>query len=105
MNTDLKLMPRATNLRSRPESPESYLARLEQEALNHRAMNHPWIDAIENGRFADTRSAIRDFALQYAGYSAWFPNYLTAVISRLERDDHKELLGHNLEEEQGHRHR
>ncbi len=44
---------------------------------------------------------LRDFAVQYPGYCAHFPRYLTMVISKLESPDHRMTLMQNLIEESG----
>ena len=50
------------------------------EALNHRAINHPYLLALKNGEFSNNKEILKDFAAQYGAYSSWFPRYLTAVI-------------------------
>lgn len=74
---------------------------IQEEALRHPALRHPWLQRIRDGKFADMSGVLRNYARHYYGYSAWFPRYLRAVISRLQDPDHRELLTHNLEEEQG----
>ena len=75
-----------------------------EEALNHRAINHPYLVALKNGEFQNNKEILKDFAAQYGAYSAWFPRYLTAVISKLENPIHREHLLDNLSEESGHLH-
>jgi pyrroloquinoline quinone (PQQ) biosynthesis protein C len=77
---------------------------LVSEALNHRAVNHPYLKALANGDFENMEAVLKDFASQYGFYSAWFPRYLTAVISRLENPDFRNHLLDNLSEESGHLH-
>ena len=72
-----------------------------KEALAHRAINHPYLNALENGDFPNPKMAIIDFAEQYLGYSAWFPRYLTAAISKLDNPQHRLHLIENLAEESG----
>ena len=79
---------------------ESMLA----EALEHRAINHPYLKALQNGEFNNTTEIYKDFAQQYGAYSNWFPRYLTAVISKLESAEHRDHLLENLSEESGHLH-
>lgn len=74
------------------------------EALNHRAINHPYLMALKNGEFKNMDAVLKDFALQYGAYSSWFPRYLTGVISKLESPEHREHLLDNLAEESGHLH-
>ncbi|MFM7634287.1 MAG: iron-containing redox enzyme family protein [Cyanobacteriota bacterium] len=74
---------------------------LAEEARHHRAVLHPYLLALSTGQLPDLRSALADFAQHYYGYSAHFPRYLTALISRLERPDHRAALLENLIEESG----
>jgi len=74
---------------------------LAAEALAHRAVNHPYLQALASGGLPDTTAALADFARHYYGYSAHFPRYLTALISKLERPDHRAALLENLTEESG----
>ncbi|MFN9692962.1 MAG: iron-containing redox enzyme family protein [Synechococcaceae cyanobacterium] len=68
----------------------------------HRAVRHPYLAALADGSLPDPAAALADFAHQYLGYSAHFPRYLTALISRLENPAHRQLLLANLTEESGH---
>lgn len=74
---------------------------LAREALEHRAVNHPYLAALASGDLPNTQAALADFAQHYYGYSAHFPRYLTALISKLERPDHRAALLENLTEESG----
>lgn len=74
---------------------------LAQEALQHRAVNHPYLQALSRGDLPNTGAALADFAQHYYGYSAHFPRYLTALISKLDRADHRKALLENLTEESG----
>jgi hypothetical protein len=71
------------------------------QALQHQAVQHPYLRALACGELPDLRWALRDFARQYYAYSAHFPRYLTAVISKLERPAHRLALLENLTEESG----
>jgi len=64
-------------------------------------VRHPFLQALAEGDLPDGRSALVDFARHYYGYSAHFPRYLSALISRLERADHRTALLENLTEESG----
>jgi len=70
-------------------------------ALQHRAVRHPYLEALAKGSLPDPRFALEDFARHYYGYSAHFPRYLTALISRLEDPAHRRALLENLTEESG----
>jgi pyrroloquinoline quinone (PQQ) biosynthesis protein C len=81
---------RVTNLREEPSNGRmlattaaSYVKELAEWSLTHRAVRHPYLNALENGTLPDTRWALADFAHHYYGYASHFPCYLTAVISRL----------------------
>ncbi|MEB3156462.1 MAG: iron-containing redox enzyme family protein [Cyanobacteriota bacterium] len=71
-------------------------------ALRHRAVRHPYLFALAEGTLPNPAGALADFARHYQGYSAHFPRFLTAVISRLENPAHREGLLANLREESGH---
>jgi pyrroloquinoline quinone (PQQ) biosynthesis protein C len=81
-----------------------FLASLLEEAMNHRAVHHPYLRGIASGSFANMPAVMRDFAGQYGFYSAWFPRYLTGVISKMENADHRSHLLDNLAEESGYLH-
>ena len=87
---------------SEPDSTIDWVGALEREALQHRAVRHPYLEALANGTLPDGRWALIDFARNYHGYSIAFPRYLTTVISRLEDADAREMLLDNLNEESGH---
>ena len=82
-------------------SPTQWVDDLAQEALQHRAVNHPYLNAMATGAFPSLHGALADFAKNYYGYSAHFPRYLTALISRLDNPDHRKSLLENLMEESG----
>lgn len=83
------------------ETAEAFVVRLSSEALRHRAVHHPYLQALADGTLPDTRWALADFARQYYAYSSHFPRYLTTVISRLEKAEHRRALLENLTEESG----
>jgi NAD-dependent dihydropyrimidine dehydrogenase PreA subunit len=72
------------------------MEQLISEAQNHRAVNHPYLQAIGNGSFRHMDLILKDFAGQYGFYSEWFPRYLTAVISKLDNSEHRRHLLDNL---------
>lgn len=78
-----------------------YVDSLVQEALQHPAVHHPYLHDLAAGRLPNLRQALHDFAQQYYGYSAHFPRFLTALISRLEQPAHRAALVANLTEESG----
>lgn len=75
-----------------------------KEALQHRAVIHPYLHKLKNGEFHDMQAALKDFATEYSFYSAWFPKFLNAVISKLENEEHRLALLENLSEESGNLH-
>ena len=80
---------------------EQFVLQLAEEALQNRAVRHPYLQAISSSSLPNMRWALADFARQYYGYSAHFPRYLTTVISRLENASHRQSLFENLTEESG----
>ncbi|MEQ1570336.1 MAG: iron-containing redox enzyme family protein [Myxococcota bacterium] len=87
--------------RSPDDTARGYVVRLGQEALRHRAVTHPYLQALGDGALPDLRWALADFAQHYYGYSRHFPRYLTTVMSRLEHPAHRRALLDNLTEESG----
>jgi pyrroloquinoline quinone (PQQ) biosynthesis protein C len=95
---------RESRLSSEPslaDSAPAFVTNLAEESLRHRAVRHPYLQALADGTLPDTRWALADFARQYYGYSSHFPRYLTTVISRLENPAHRKALLENLTEESG----
>lgn len=80
---------------------ENFLTKVTQEAISHRAVHHPYLLGLREGKYPDMKWALKDFARQYHGYSAHFPRYLTTVIGRLENPQHRSALMENLTEESG----
>ena len=72
-----------------------------REALNHRAVQHPYLQAMASCELPDINWALADFGRHYSGYSAHFPRYLTQTISQLSKAEHRRSLMENLLEEQG----
>ncbi|TQV75369.1 iron-containing redox enzyme family protein [Aliikangiella marina] len=81
---------------------QHFIADLNQEALEHRAVNHPYLTRLASGSFTDPSAVLKDFAFQYLAYSQDFLRYLTATISKLESRQHRDWLVENLIEESGH---
>jgi pyrroloquinoline quinone (PQQ) biosynthesis protein C len=86
---------------SSPDGSDASLSALAKQALCHRAVQHPYLEALARGDLPDLRWALADFARHYAFYSRQFPQFLTAVISRLDDPAHRRLLLDNLSEESG----
>jgi len=76
------------------------LEELKAEALRHEAVHHPYLSALADGSLKDPRRALQDFAHEYAGYSAWFPRFLTALEDRLP-SELRSILDENKAEEGG----
>ena len=74
---------------------------LVRESLDHPAVHHPYLKSFAQVDFMDPVRVLQQYAHEYSGYAAWFPNYLRMVIRRLDRKDHRLLLLKNLEEEKG----
>ena len=97
----LVTMPQTPTTTPSGTSAGEALAPLVQEALASRGVHHPFLRRFASGDLPDPAAALRAYAWEYSGYSAWFPRYLKAVIGRLSSAEHKERLSHNLQEEQG----
>lgn len=80
------------------------LNKISSEAIASSAVNHPYLQAFQNGAFPNIEFAIKDFAFQYGIYSSQFPLYLSAVINNLKNPQHKQVLLDNLSEEKGDTH-
>lgn len=80
---------------------QEWVDALEQEALSHPALTHPYLQALAGGDLPDLRWALADFARQYYGYSAHFPRFLAQTISQLTDPVHRSGLLVNLTEESG----
>lgn len=82
-------------------SARAFIAALNEEALAHRALNHPFLKRLEAGDFTNPAAVLKDFLYQYLAYSVDFIRYLTVTISKLEARHHREALIANLIEESG----
>ena len=80
---------------------DGFLDSCTREALNHRAVQHPYLQALARCELPDINWALADFGRHYHGYSAHFPRYLTQTISQLSKAEHRQSLMENLLEEQG----
>lgn len=78
-----------------------FVSDLMAQARQHRAVRHPFLLAMAKGDLPNLRGTLRDFACHYYGYSSHFPRYLTALISRLEGTEDRQVLLDNLSEESG----
>jgi pyrroloquinoline quinone (PQQ) biosynthesis protein C len=83
------------------QTAEKVVDSLARQALQHQAVDHPYLKALSRGELPDTTMALQDFARHYHAYSAHFPRYLTAVIAKLEHPSHRQALLENLTEESG----
>lgn len=80
---------------------QGYIEDLCERALEHRALNHPYLQQLIDGDVPDIKGAMRDFVFQYSPYCLDFIRYLTATISQLEDESHRKSLMRNLVEESG----
>lgn len=96
-----RMSTRLDNSGNSGDDVELFLQKLSDEAKSHRAVNHRYLHALGNGTVPDLRWALADFGRHYFGYSAHFPRFLTTVISRLEKPEHRSALLENLTEESG----
>lgn len=81
--------------------PRAFVEALAAAALSHRALRHRYLFDLASGDLPDVGWALADFARHYHGYSSHFPRYLTALISRLSKAEHRSALLENLTEEAG----
>jgi pyrroloquinoline quinone (PQQ) biosynthesis protein C len=86
------------------DNTKAHVEALADQALRHHAVHHPYLKALAAGDLPDVRWALADFAHHYYFYSRHFPQYLTAVISRLDNPTHRRCLLENLAEESGNYH-
>lgn len=86
---------------NRQHCPAGFLDSLLEEAVGHHAVAHPYLHALAKGELPNIGFALADFARQYAVYSAHFPRYLAAVVSKLTDPDQRHHLLANLREESG----
>lgn len=80
---------------------QNEISKLEHAARCHRGVNHPYLTALANGSLPDPHQAIVDFAVQYQGYTSWFPKYLHCVMNKLESPQHRSYFQENIDEEGG----
>src|SRR5664279_827280 len=81
--------------------PAMFVDGLLQASVEHRAVRHPYLRALENGELPDIGFALADFARQYPLYAKWFPRYLSVAAAKLSNAEHREPLLANLREERG----
>ncbi len=82
----------------------TFVSQLCEEAIQSQAVNHPYLHQLATGRLPDTQRAVQDFAVQYGEYSRAFTACLGALIAQLSNARHRDILRHNLEEEEGDTH-
>jgi pyrroloquinoline-quinone synthase len=80
---------------------EDFVSSLKSYAEQAPAIQHPLLRAIAHGEFSDLPGTITRFLREYYFYSYHFTQYLTAVMSRLERPEHRAMLMPNVMEESG----
>jgi len=78
-----------------------FVRSLEEDAVRHRAVRHPLLQALAENRLPDEHATLVAFARSYAGYASHFPRYLTITIARLADPRHRAFLLENLQEESG----
>jgi pyrroloquinoline quinone (PQQ) biosynthesis protein C len=83
------------------QTARNYIDGLSKQALDHRALHHPYMQRLIAGDVPDIQGALKDFVFQYSPYCFDFTRYLTATISQLEDEKHRKVLMKNLVEETG----
>ncbi|MBL6645279.1 MAG: iron-containing redox enzyme family protein [Flavobacteriales bacterium] len=81
--------------------PPARVTFLISEAEAHRALHHPYLNALKEGSLPDPMGALQRFASEYAVYTRSFQNYLLICMSKLENQRHRSILLENLCEESG----
>lgn len=66
-----------------------FVESLTAEALRHRAVRHPYLEALHSGALPDTRWALEDHARHAGDLALLLPSHLAAVCARLEEDAHR----------------
>ena len=82
-------------------SAEQFIDALVEEVFQHKALHHPYLQRLAQGRLPNVEMALRDYSHQYSFYSNGFTTYLDHVISKLDSKEHRDALLENLVEEQG----
>ncbi len=72
-----------------------------EQARQHRAVNHPYLQQLVAGSVPDIRGALNDFVFQYSAYSRDFIRFLAGTIAQLDSAEHRRALVKNLMEESG----
>lgn len=85
-----------------PESSWQFVRQLQERALAHKALNHPYLKKLAQGDLPDIVGALQDFAVQYYQYSSNFKTYLNITLEQLENKEHQQLILDNYQEEDGH---
>eukprot|EP01025_Chloroclados_australasicus_P008327 TRINITY_DN1291_c0_g1_i12.p1 TRINITY_DN1291_c0_g1~~TRINITY_DN1291_c0_g1_i12.p1 ORF type:complete len:1337 (-),score=114.99 TRINITY_DN1291_c0_g1_i12:1253-5017(-) len=72
-----------------------------QKAFDHEALNHPYLQLLQEGNFLDIHEVLLDFAVEYRKYSRNFQTFVRTVMDKLESKEHKAVLQENISEESG----
>jgi pyrroloquinoline quinone (PQQ) biosynthesis protein C len=80
---------------------KQFVEELCEQACNHRAVKHPYLQQLIAGDVPDIKGALNDFVYQYSAYSMDFIRYLAATIAQLENGAHRKALMQNMVEESG----
>src|SRR5262249_53977706 len=82
-------------------APDAFVDALQRAALGSRAVAHPLLQDIADGRFGDLAGAIRRLLGEYYVYSHRFTRYLAATMATLDAPEHRAALVGNSAEEAG----
>mgnify|MGYP003338190678 CR=1 FL=1 len=72
--------------------PAAVVDALLREALNHQAVQHPYLHALGSGNLPDLPFALHDFARQYSGYVHYIVRFQVALMGRLRNPAHRTAL-------------
>ena len=81
-----------------------FIAELERYCLSHDAVEHHFLQNLAGASFgkAATLDLITKFFAAYSHFNLGFITNLRNLIDVLQKQEHKEILNENLEEEMGH---
>ena len=81
-----------------------FIAELERYSLSHHAVEHHYLQNLAGASFgkAATLDLLVKFFAAYSHFNLGFITNLRNLIDLLQKQEHKEILSENLEEEMGH---
>lgn len=71
------------------------------QAIQHQAVQHPYLHALGSGNLPDLPFALRDLARHYGGYVRFGSRFLETLTARLEDPAHRASMQQRLAREMG----